>query len=276
MAREVVEYLHPASGGLFIDCTLGGGGHAKELKAQNSKCKIIGFDQDLHAIDAAKINLAGFNDIEYIHANFANLKKHIKTKAEGILFDLGISSYQIDAPERGFSYQKDGPLDMRMNKEGKLTAAEIVNRYPPEELERIFWEYGEERFSRRISRAISAARPVAGTFALKEIIGRATPTWKKRETVARIFQSLRIAVNRELEILEDALRDAVNLLNPGGRIVVLSYHSLEDRVVKQTFREQAQNGILKVLTKKPVTARTEEVKENPRAKSAKLRAAERI
>lgn len=275
MVREVVEYLNPSAGGLFIDCTLGGGGHAESIAAEKG-VKLIAFDQDPDAITAAKRKLSAFHNIEYIHDNFSHLKEHVPGKASGVLFDLGVSSYQIDAPGRGFGYQKDGPLDMRMNKEGKLTAAEIVNRYPPEELERIFKQWGEERFSRRISRAISAARPVAGTFALKEIIERATPTWKKRETVARIFQSLRIAVNRELEILGDALRDAVNLLDPGGRIVVLSYHSLEDRIVKQTFREQAQNGILKVLTKKPVTARTEEVKENPRAKSAKLRTAERI
>ncbi|MDI6731023.1 MAG: 16S rRNA (cytosine(1402)-N(4))-methyltransferase RsmH [Candidatus Margulisbacteria bacterium] len=286
MLNEVAAFLAPQRGGTFVDCTLGGGGHVKALlqpSPANPKPsplsqgeRVFAFDQDVDAIEAAKRNLAQFNNITYIQDNFRNLKKHIKEPINGILFDLGVSSWQIDEPSRGFSLQKDGPLDMRMDKRQKLDAAAIINHYDPDDLAKIFFEFGEERFFRRIAKAIVSYReshPIRTTFELKAIVEKATPGWRKRETLSRIFQSLRIAVNQELECLHTALEDAIDLLSPSGRIVVLSYHSLEDRIVKQTFKHAGQ---LKILTKKPVTATEEEVNLNPRAKSAKLRAAEKV
>jgi 16S rRNA (cytosine1402-N4)-methyltransferase len=274
MAGEVLEYLKPAAGKIFVDATLGGGGHTAALTG-----KVFAFDQDAEAIAAAKQKLSAHKNITYIHDNFASLKKHIKEKVDGVLFDLGVSSYQIDEPSRGFSLQKDGPLDMRMDQRQKLTAFDIVNTWPAEELARIFREYGEERFAKRIGNAICLtrnAKKIQTTFELKEIIENAIPTWRKRESVARVFQSLRITVNSELENLEKALNDAVSILKPGGRIVVLSYHSLEDRIVKRTFRKFKGDGILEVLTKKPVGPSEEESRKNPRARSAKLRAGEKM
>jgi 16S rRNA (cytosine1402-N4)-methyltransferase len=278
MAKEIVEYLNPSAGKTFIDATLGGGGHSEKIKIQDPKSKIIAFDRDIEAIEAARERLAKYKDITYIHDNFSNLKEHIKEKVDGVLFDLGVSSYQIDEPTRGFSLQKDGPLDMRMDKSQKLTAFDIVNDYPIEKIERIIREYGEERFAKRIGNAIRATRskdPIRTTFELREIIEKAIPTWRKRESVSRVFQALRIAVNSELENLGKALNDAVSILKPGGRIVVLSYHSLEDRIVKNAFRDFRRDGILKVLTKKPIAPDRRETSENPRARSAKLRAAEK-
>jgi 16S rRNA (cytosine1402-N4)-methyltransferase len=289
MLKETIDYLNLKAGGTYVDCTLGGGGHTKNIKLQTSfgpsyvndlrtrsNLKIIGFDQDKEALAAAKETLARFDNIVYVNDNFANLKKHVTEKVDGVLFDLGVSSSQIDQPRRGFSVQNDGPLDMRMDQGQKLTAAEIINNYSEEQLIKIFFEYGEEKFSKRIAKAIRLAtgnRRLATTAELKEIIEQAIPTWKKRESVTRIFQALRIAVNNELAVLKSALTDAIDLLKPGGRIVVLAYHSLEDRIVKQTFRQATE---LKILTKKPITASAAELSFNPRSKSAKLRAAEKI
>ena len=254
-----------------------------QVKRKKEKVKIIGFDQDEDALAAAQERLAGFDGIEYIHDNFSHLKDHVKEPVDGILFDLGISSFQIDEASRGFSLRSDGPLDMRMDRSQKLTAADIVNNWPAEELTKIFYEYGEEKFSRRIAREIEKMRKaevgmrnIETTFQLKEIIEKAIPTWKKRESVTRVFQSLRIAVNNELASLKQALEQATELLKPGGRIVVIAYHSLEDRIVKLALRESAKNGILKLLTKKPLLAGEPELAGNPRARSAKLRAAEKL
>jgi len=287
MVPEVRGFLNLRSGGTYVDCTLGGGGHAEAileplapipspLGRGGKGLRVIGFDQDKDAIEAAKQRLARFDGIEYINDNFVNLKEHLKRKVDGFLFDLGVSSYQINAAERGFSLQQDGPLDMRMDQGQELTAARLINHSSAEELEKIFQEYGEERFARRIARAVIGQRPFSTTFQLKAIIEKAIPTWKKRESVTRIFQSLRIAVNAELDNLAAAVSDAVALLNPGGRIVVIAYHSLEDRIIKHAFRDFAKNAILKILTKKPVTPGKDEVAENPRARSAKLRAAEKL
>lgn len=278
LARESLEFLNLTAGKVFVDATLGGGGHSLQIKNQKSKIKIISFDQDEDALKAAQERLSGFSGIEYVHDNFSHLKDHVKEKVDGVLFDLGVSSHQIDESSRGFSLQQDGPLDMRMDRGLKLTAGDIVNNWPAEELARIFYEYGEEKFSRRISNSICVIRntsPINTTFQLKEIVEKAIPTWKKRESVTRVFQALRIAVNNELENLKQALGQAIELLKPGGRIVVISYHSLEDRIVKRSFRESAKNGILKLLVKKPVLAGAEEIAANPRARSAKLRAAEK-
>jgi 16S rRNA (cytosine1402-N4)-methyltransferase len=279
LLNESIDLLNIKKGKIFVDCTLGGGGHTENIKTQKAKCKIYGIDMDQEAIEAAKKRLVKFKDIEYVKDNFKNLKKIVKESVDGILFDLGISSFQIDEAFRGFSLQKDGPLDMRMDHSQKLTAKDIINKLSREDLERIFFEYGEERFSRRIARTIDERRKtkeVKTTFQLKEIVEKAIPTWKKRESVTRIFQALRIAVNQELESLKTALTDAIALLKPGGRIVVISYHSLEDRIVKHTFKKAHQDGILKILTKKPVRPQTSEIASNPRAKSAKLRAGEKL
>ncbi len=279
LLKESIELLNPKEGKTFVDCTLGGGGHTEEIKIRNPKSEIIGIDVDQDALDAAKERLAKYKNIEYVKDNFKNIKNIVKEPVDGILFDLGVSSYQIDEASRGFSVQKDGALDMRMDKSQKLTAEEIVNNFKPDELEGIFSEYGEERFSRRIAKAIVAKREIhtlRTTFQLKEIIEEAIPTWRKRESVTRIFQALRIAVNRELGNLKTALQDAIELLAPGGRIAVISYHSLEDRIVKQIFRKAKGDGKILILTKKPVRPSAGEISSNPRAKSAKLRAGERI
>ncbi|OGC35487.1 16S rRNA (cytosine(1402)-N(4))-methyltransferase [candidate division WOR-1 bacterium RIFOXYB2_FULL_48_7] len=275
MADIVVEIMHPEDKNTIVDCTLGGGGHAQALKKANKKLNIIGFDQDQEALAAAQENLKGYSDITYINDNFANLKKHLRQPVGGILFDLGVSSYQLDEPARGFSFRSPGPLDMRLGQQQPLTAGDIINQYPEEELSEIIFKYGEERFARRLSRAIVQARkrsPITTTEQLKAIIEPAIPTWKKRESLTRVFQALRIAVNGELTALELALPAALELLQPGGRIVVLSYHSLEDRIVKNLFRQAASDGKLKILTKKPLISQDD----NPRARSAKLRAAEKI
>jgi 16S rRNA (cytosine1402-N4)-methyltransferase len=277
MLELTIELLKPGPGKTIVDCTLGFGGHAAALLDSGSE--VIGIDQDMDAVKAAEVRLSDYQNIRLIHDNFANVGKIIKEPVDGFLFDLGVSSYQIDEAARGFSIRSNGPLDMRMDQGRGVTASDIINSYPREELERIFFEYGEERFSKRITRAIIKRRQVkeiGTTFELKEIIEKAIPTWKKRESVTRIFQALRIAVNSELDNLKKALNDAVPLLKKSGVIVVISYHSLEDRITKKFFMEQKNNGILNIITKKPVIASEEEIKKNPRAKSAKLRAAEKL
>ena len=243
-----------------------------------SNFHIIAIDQDQEALEFAKKRLAKYDNIEYIHDNFGNLANIIKESVDAFLFDLGISSYQIDQASRGFSIRYDAPLDMRMDKSKQTSAREIIHNSSEDELAQIFKEYGEERFSRRVARAIVLERDkkeINTTFELKDIIEKAIPTWKKRESVTRIFQALRIAVNSELDVLKKALESTIPLLKPEGKIIVMSYHSLEDRIVKWFFRDKAKNGILNILTKKPVLATEEETAINPRAKSAKLRCAEK-
>lgn len=273
---KVIEYLCPGKGKVIVDCTLGLGGHAEALLS--SGAEVIGIDQDGEALRQAEAKLKG-QKIEFVHANFTDISKVIKRSANGFLFDLGVSSYQIDEASRGFSIRFDGPLDMRMDKRLKQTASDLINTLDAGELTRIFKEYGEERFAKRISNAICVRRDekrIETTFELKEIVEKAIPTWKKRESVTRIFQALRIAVNSELENLKKGLEQAVELLFSKGRIVIISYHSLEDRIVKHYFREKEKAGILKVLTKKPVVPEEEEINKNSRARSAKLRSAEKL
>ncbi|MBI5700436.1 16S rRNA (cytosine(1402)-N(4))-methyltransferase RsmH [Candidatus Saganbacteria bacterium] len=280
MPIVTIESLNLKKGGTYVDCTLGGGGHAENVKCQMSNVKLIGIDQDNEALAEAHRNLETkeHSDIEYVHGNFSDIGKLINKPVDGFLFDLGISSHQINEESRGFSIRSDAPLDMRMDKGSQLTAYSVVNGYSKEELTRIFFEYGEERFSKRVSNAIWQTRdanPIKTTFQLKDIIEKAIPTWKKRESVTRIFQALRIEVNHELESLKKGFSAAVEKLNPGGRIVVISYHSLEDRIVKWFFRDLHKNGILKIITKKPILPSEEEILANPRARSAKLRCAEK-
>lgn len=284
LSKEAIAFLNVNKCKTIVDCTLGGGGHTENILASirpspSNKVRVIGIDMDREALEAAKKRLKQFKNIEYVNDNFNNLGKIVKKPVDGILFDLGVSSYQIDEPSRGFSFQKDGPLDMRMDKEQALNAKDLINDSSPEELNQIFWEYGEERFSRRIVKAVMKEREnreITTTFQLKEIIEKAIPTWRKRESVSRIFQALRIEVNGELENIKTALHAAVRLLNPGGRLVVIAYHSLEDRIVKHIFKKAQLEKSLKILTKKPLTPSADEIASNPRAKSAKLRAAEKI
>ncbi len=279
LLKESINLLAPKPEGVYVDCTLGGGGHTEAIKVRCPECMIIAIDADYEVMIETRERLERFQDIEFVNDNFKNIKNIAKNLVDGVLFDLGVSSYQIDEPSRGFSLQKDGPLDMSMDRSQKLTAEEIVNRSSQNELERIFREYGEERFSKRIARAIVQKREkgkIKSTLELREIIEKSIFTWKKRESVTRIFQALRIAVNQELENLEIALKGSIDLLKPAGRIVVISYHSLEDRIVKNAFREAGKQGTLSVLTKKPIQPSGGEIVSNPRARSAKLRAAEKL
>jgi len=295
MPLEAVDSLSIRLGGIYIDGTLGGGSHSAIILTRLQKTgRLIGIDQDLDAINATRKWL----EIETVHDNFHNLPQILQEKGidkiDGVLLDLGVSSYQLDTPERGFSYRLPGELDMRMNQEsGCLTAADIINSYTEEQLVNIFFTYGEERFSRRIARAIVEQRPIATTLQLSEIIERATPRRKpgNPHPAMRCFMALRIAVNNELNPLEEALTSIVDCLNPGGRIAVISFHSLEDRIVKQCFNRLAVPCVcprdipycvcgklpqLRVLTKKPILPSTEELERNSRAHSAKLRVGEKI
>ena len=300
MIEEVLRALDVKQDGIYLDCTLGGGGHAlaigKKLSAQG---RLIGIDQDEDAITAATENLSGLNcAVKIVRGNFSELDKFLDDlgveKIDGALFDLGVSSYQIDTPERGFSYMKDSPLDMRMDRRQSLTAYDVINRYDEERLIKIFREYGEERFSKRIAAAICTARknfPIETTSALVKIIEDAAPRTKNGGHPAkRVFQAVRIEVNGELEILSNAIKKAVSRLKIGGRIAIITFHSLEDRIVKETFKTLAQGCIcpknfpvcvcnhkaeIKILGK--ATAPTsDEIEINSRAKSAKLRVAEKI
>lgn len=270
MASEVLEYLNLSEGATFLDCTLGFAGHSKRVKDQVPRVKILGIEQDEEAIKAVKDS----EGIQIIKGNFGNLAELVNEKVDGILFDLGVSSYQIDNASRGFSFRFDAPLDMRMDQSSGQSASDLICESSEEELALIFNNFGEERYSNKIAFWVKKKLPET-TFELKEIVEKAIPGWKKRESLSRIFQALRIAVNKELDVLSGALPQAVGLLNPGGRIAVLSYHSLEDRIVKWFFREQKKNGILNIITKRPVGAKEIEIKENPRSKSAKLRVAQK-
>ena len=297
MAKEAVEYLNLRPKTIVIDATLGGGGHAKAILEASKTVKLIGIDQDADALEAAKENLKGFGDrVEFIHANFSSISSHLApriSRLDGILFDLGVSSYQIDAAERGFSFQADAPLDMRMDRSAKISANDLINSGSQAEIEDIIRDYGEDRYFKRIASAIIRKRPVSTTSELADIIKYSIPKTSPINTtksIARVFQAFRIAVNRELESLKKALEDSIGLLAPKGRIVVISYHSLEDRIVKDIFKREASDCVcppklpacvcnhrkkLNIITKKPIIPTDKEIEFNPRARSAKLRAAEK-
>ena len=304
MPDEVVAFLQPRPGGIYLDGTLGGGGHAALIARQcgPGNGMVIGIDQDQEALEAAGRRLAEFGAaVRLVHGNFAELDRHLDaltvTDLDGFILDLGVSSHQLDSGGRGFSFQQDAPLDMRMDAGGAETAADLVNSLPEQELERIIRDYGEERWARRIAAFIVKARAeqaILTTLQLTDVIKGAVPRAKWEERIhpaTRTFQALRIAVNRELERLEQGLRAALDRLKPGGRGVVISFHSLEDRIVKHIFREYATGCIcprqilvctcgrkprMKILTSRPVTAAEAETDRNPRARSAKLRAAEKL
>jgi len=286
LTAEVLRHLQPERGGLFIDCTVGLGGHARAL-LECGATRLIGLDRDQDALSAARIALAPWADrVDLVHADYRALDHVLDARGvsqvDGALADLGVSSMQFDAPG-GFSFQRDEPLDMRMDRSTGDTAAQFIARAGERELADTIYAYGEERFSRRIARAIVRAReeaPIDTTLKLATIVRRAIPSrgYQRIDPATRTFQALRIWVNRELEGLDRFLEAAARRLRVGARLVVISFHSLEDRIVKHTFRalERGGDAMLKVLTRKPVMAGDEELRLNPRARSAKLRAAEKM
>jgi 16S rRNA (cytosine1402-N4)-methyltransferase len=289
LLKEVINYLNPQPNQNFIDCTINGGGHSLEiLKRIKPDGKILGidWDKDILASLEKKITPDDRKNFTFVCGNYSNLKNIAEENnfhpANGILFDLGMSSWDLEASGRGFSFLKDEPLDMRYSLENELTAEKIINRWPEEELVKIFREYGEERRARAIAKVICQKRkfsPIKGTLELVETIRKAIPArfqFGRTHFATRIFQALRIAVNDELGNLRRGLGEATEVLGKGGRVAVISFHSLEDRIVKNYFREKSKEGFLKILTKKPIVPLFEEAKSNPRARSAKLRVAEKI
>jgi 16S rRNA (cytosine1402-N4)-methyltransferase len=290
LVEEICVWLNPLPGGIYVDCTLGAGGTSlKILEKLKNNAHIIGLDRDSEAIAYAKKTLNKFGtSVQIFNGNFSHIKYLVHEagyeKVDGIIFDLGVSSLQLDQPGRGFSFSLGGPLDMRMDQTQGATAADLVNYLPEKELANVIFAYGEERYSRRIARAIVQARQTGllqTTQALVSVLEQALPLAYKKGRLhfaTRTFQALRIRVNRELDLLEPALRDAVELLKEGGRVCVVAFHSLEDRIVKHTFRSMAggEHPQISVLTKKPVIPSDQEIRDNPRARSAKLRVAERL
>jgi len=303
LLKETVDGLAIRPDGIYVDCTLGGAGHSEYLVQQlNEKGRLICFDQDMTAIENAKLKLAPFLDkVTFVHANFRYLKDELYQigieKVDGILYDLGVSSPQLDTPERGFSYNYDAPLDMRMDQTSELTAYHVVNDWPYEKLLKIFFRYGEEKFSKQIARKIEKAReiePIATTFQLVELIKEGIPAAARRtggHPAKRIFQAIRIAVNDELGAAEDSLEDAIKLIKVGGRVSVITFHSLEDRLTKTIFKEASSlpelppnlpmipagmEPMLKVVTRKPIVPSEEELAVNNRSRSAKLRIVEKL
>jgi 16S rRNA (cytosine1402-N4)-methyltransferase len=288
MVEEVMDLLRCEPGRTYVDGTLGGGGHAEEILRRTSPDgTIIGIDWDQKAIDEAEKRLKPFGmRARLFRDNFARLMEVLKSarveSADGILLDLGLSSVQLDDEERGFSFRGEGPLDMRMDQRGEYTAADLVNELSLAELERILLEYGEERWARRIATAIVFERekkPIQTPRALSRIIYGAIPKKvqsRRIDPATRTFQALRIKVNQEMENLKEILKTGWKGLKKGGRICILSFHSLEDRMVKESFRRLEQEGMMRILTKRPLTPSKEEEKRNPRARSAKLRCAERV
>lgn len=286
----MTEWLIRKPGGTYLDCTVGQGGHAELILERSGPGGVlVGIDRDPAAIAATGARLAHFaSRMRLVHGNFSALKQCLRSvgvsEVDGVIFDLGVSSAQLDRPERGMSFLADGPLDMRMDPRGGRSAADLVNQLPERELADLIYRYGEERYSRRIARVIVQARtshPLRTTFDLVSAIKSAVPAAYRHGRIhcaTRTFQALRIAVNQELDVIEGALRDAAAVLAPGGRLCVISFHSLEDRIAKQTFRalSQGSEACLTVLTKKPQAPSDEECRENPRARSAKLRVAERL
>ena len=275
MPGELIEGLAITPGGLYLDATLGYGGHTKLILDAAPEVKVVGIDLDERAIASCQTLLADYGHrIQFWQGNFADYQPQDRS-FDGIIADLGVNSVQLDTPERGFSFRHEAPLDMRMNQQQSLSAKEIVDRWDEVKLAEIFYAYGEERLSRRIARKIVAERPFEKTTELAGAIARCYPPKQRYGRIhpaTRVFQALRIAVNQELSSLEKFLQRSPQWLKPGGRIGLISFHSLEDRLVKHQLRD---SSVLKVLTKKPIQPQSEEIAENPRARSAKLRLAER-
>ncbi len=285
MTREVVAFLRPERGGVFVDCTVGMGGHTRALLAAGAT-KVIGLDRDAAALAIAADTLSGYRDrVELVHSDYRAIESILDARGierlDGALADMGMSSYQLEAEGRGFSFQRDDPLDMRMDTSTGPTAADLLRDADESEIADAVYQFGEERFSRRIARAIVEARatsPVETTAQLAAIVRRAVPRrgFSRIDPATRTFQALRIWVNRELENVDGFLRSVARRLSTGARLVVMTFHSLEDRIVKHTLRAlaQADDARVRILTKKPITPQPDELERNPRSRSAKLRAAE--
>jgi 16S rRNA (cytosine1402-N4)-methyltransferase len=284
LLKEAIDFLAVRRGGTYIDATVGLGGHSLEIaKRLGAPGHLIGFDKDPAALGIAREKLKApsqdWPNVELRQGSFAELANEQRsTMVDGILADLGVSSLQFSDAARGFSFQAEGPLDMRMDPQSEPTAEQVVNQFDERELADLIYEFGEERRSRRIARAIVRSRPILTTAQLAAVISAAARSMKHERIhpATRTFQALRIFVNRELDDLRKLVETAPQLLKPGGRLVVISFHSLEDRIVKDAIREGAKLGQYKLLTKKPVTPGEEEIDRNPRARSAKLRAAEKV
>ncbi|MBD2080667.1 16S rRNA (cytosine(1402)-N(4))-methyltransferase RsmH [Leptolyngbya sp. FACHB-17] len=272
LSREVIAGLAIRDRGEYLDATVGGGGHSALILSAAADVKLTAIDQDAFALDAAREKLG--DRVTFHHTNFADFDPG-ETKFDGILADLGVSSAQFDIADRGFSFRHEAVLDMRMNQQQELTAAEMINHWEESKLADIFYTYGEERLSRRIARRIVEKRPFKTTTELADAIAGSVPKqyrYGRIHPATRVFQGLRIAVNRELEVLETLMQKAPTWLKPGGRLAIISFHSLEDRIVKHRMKE---SELLTVITKKPIVAQEDEIQENVRARSAKLRIAER-
>ncbi len=286
LLKEAIDFLAVKRGGTYIDATVGLGGHSSEIaKRLGAPGHLIGLDKDPAALAVVGRSslVVGQNEdwptVTLVHTSFADFAKDQRPKTyDGVLADIGVSSLQFDDAARGFSFQADGPLDMRMNTQSGQTAEQVVNQTDEVTLANLIYEFGEERRSRRIARAIVRSRPIQTTAQLAGIVSAAARSMKHERIhpATLTFQALRIFVNRELDDLKDLLQAAPQILKPGGRLVVISFHSLEDRIVKDSFREGVKQGHYKLLTKKPVTPGDEEIGRNPRARSSKLRAAERV
>ncbi len=301
LLQEAIQGLNLKDDGIYVDCTLGYAGHSSEILKRVRRGCLFAFDQDSDAIEYSREKLTSIgNNFTIIYSNFVNIKKelakHNVEKVDGILFDLGVSSVQLDESSRGFSYHKDAKLDMRMDKNNPLSAYEVVNNYAEKELTDIFFNYGEEKYARSVARAIVNYRqnkPIETTLELVDIIKSAMPMKAKREKhpARRIFQAIRIEVNHELEVLDKAINDSLDLLNIGGRLVVITFHSLEDRIVKNIFKERTHiddkvKGLpnipeeylssYRLVNNKAITPSEEELENNSRSRSAKLRIIERI
>ena len=302
MLSETVDALNVTDGGIYADGTLGGGGHSFEILSRGKNIRLIGIDQDKDALSAASKRLAEFGDrVTYVNSNFKNISNVLDEigidEIDGMVLDLGVSSYQLDNEERGFSYMKSAPLDMRMNQNSAFSAYNVVNEYSETQLTDIFYRYGEENWSKRVAQFICERRkdaPIETTGELSEIIKAAIPRGARKDELhpeKRIFQAIRIEVNGELEILKDAVCDIIKRLKKGGRLSVITFHSLEDRIIKQVFSDLAKGCTcppnfpvcvcgkkpeIKIITRKPILPSGDELSENSRSKSAKLRVAEKI
>ena len=299
---ECIEGLDIKENGIYVDGTMGGAGHSSEIIKKLSKDGLlIGIDQDTNALKASKERLKDYDNVKYVHSNFSNIKNVLKDlkieKVDGILLDLGVSSHQLDVAERGFSYMNDAPLDMRMNRENDFSAKNIINEYSKEDLKRIITDYGEERWASRIAEFIVDKRQekeIETTFELVDIIKAAIPASARRDgphPAKRTFQAIRIEVNKEIEILENTIKDCIDVLNKNGRLCIITFHSLEDRIVKNTFKEKENpctcppsfpmcvcggKKEIKIITRKPIAPSDAELKVNPRSRSAKLRIAKKL
>lgn len=302
LLNECIEGLNIKPDGIYVDCTLGGAGHSLHiLKNLSKKGVLIGIDQDKDALKAAKERLKDYDNVKYVHSNFYDIDNILSDldieKVDGILMDLGVSSYQLDEASRGFSYMQDAPLDMRMDRDNNFSAYDVVNNYSEEQLYKIIKDYGEERFAKKIANFIVSARQIKHietTLELVEIIKKAIPAKARREgphPAKRTFQAIRIEVNSELKILNKTIEDGVKRLNKDGRMVIITFHSLEDRIVKLKYRELenpckcpkefpmcicGKKPTIKVLNKKGIAPSKEEIEENPRSRSAKVRILEKI